>query len=136
MSSKNFEKVRAQVDPGGDLYVMYRTLSADAHAGEPIVHRWVGESGDPHVLGWRPTPDDLQPAERAILANTLALSLLWAAAGFDQMVKGRPLDRTVNAVSAKLGSLAWECTNWYFRRVGNRAANRLRRPTVWTCYSD
>lgn len=103
VSSKNFEKVCAQVDPAGDLYVMYRTLSADAHAGEPIMHRWVGESGDPPVLGWRAAPEDLQPAERTILASTLALSLLWAAAGFDQMVKGRPLDRTINTVSARLG---------------------------------
>ncbi|GAA3117430.1 hypothetical protein JOF29_006060 [Kribbella aluminosa] len=103
VSSKNFEKVCAQVDPAGDLYVMYRTLSADAHAGAPIIHRWIGESGDPPVLGWRPTPTDLLLSERTILGSTLALSLLWAAAGFDQMVKGRPLVRTVNTVSAKLG---------------------------------
>ncbi len=103
VSAKSLEAVCAQVDPAGDLYVMYRMLSADSHAGEPIVERWIAEIDDPPGFAWRATPATPSPSERNVLAGTLALSLLWAAAGLDQMIKGRPLDRVVNIASSKLG---------------------------------
>jgi hypothetical protein len=103
VSAKEFWKVCKQVDPAGNLYVMYRMLCADAHAGVPVVERWFAENAEPPGLAWRPEPADLRPEQCNVLAGTLALSLLWATAGFDQMVKGRPLDRKVNTANAKLG---------------------------------
>jgi hypothetical protein len=53
------------------------------------------------------------PAQHDLLASTLALSLLWAAAGLEQMVKGRPLDRKFNVANAKSGTPARvECTQF------------------------
>ena len=103
VSAKRFERVCEQVDPGGNLYVMYRMLCGDDHAGVPVVERWFDEIPGPPGLGWRPDPPPFTPGQRLVLAHTLALSLLWAAAGFDQMLQGRPLARPVDAAKAKLG---------------------------------
>lgn len=116
VSAKRFWKVCEQVDPAGNLYVMYRILSADTHAGEPTVARWFAEIDEPPGLAWRHEPVDPGPAQRDVLAGTLALSLLWATAGFDQMVKGRPLDRQVNAANSKIG------------HAGTRGVHRLVLP--------
>jgi hypothetical protein len=104
VSARRFEQICEQIDPAGDVYVMFRMLSADAHAGVPVVERWFAEIPVPPGLAWRIEPaDQTDSVRRDTLAGTLALSLLWAGAGLDAMLRTRPLVKQLNAVGAKLG---------------------------------
>jgi hypothetical protein len=103
VSTRSFEATCNRVDPAGSLYIMYRVLSSESHAGVPIVERWFESIPDPPGIARRTEPRDLTPDHAEMLAGTLALSLMWAAAGLDVMLRTRPLVRTLNLVSAKLG---------------------------------
>jgi hypothetical protein len=61
MSPRNFERICAKVDPRGNLYVMYRMLSGESHAGVPVVQRWLEVKDDPSSLAYRTRPSDITP---------------------------------------------------------------------------
>jgi hypothetical protein len=103
VSARQFEQICNQVDPDGTLYVMYRTLSAGAHVGMPVIARWFEEIDVPPYIAWRPDPGDLTSHRSEMLSGTLALSLLWAGAALDVMLRTRPLARKLNAVGGRLG---------------------------------
>jgi hypothetical protein len=82
---------------------MYRLLSAGSHAGVPIIERWLDDTDTHLYVAWRTEPSDLTIARRDVLAGTLALALLWSAAGLDVMLRTPPMVMRLNAAGMKLG---------------------------------